>query len=130
MKHTEKKYSIARVQKISRRKLTEIREKHSIHGVSLSCNEKRDLLLAGKAKMMTKTKLAEAFINYTSYGAPLWCSLYDWTQWEKKATSNDKKIREGQQKVEQEETRVCDEIMLGDEQEALKAIRAFDAMKV
>ena len=130
MKHTEKKYSIERVRKISSRKQVEVREKYSTRAVSLGNSETRDLFFTGKVKMKTKARVAEAFIGHASYGAPMWHELYDWTQWEKDATSDDKKIREGQQKIEQEETRVCDEIMLGDEQEALKAIRVFDAMKV
>lgn len=115
MNQAQVKYARNRIDEISSQKLKEVQEKYSYKGVSLSFEEKIEEIKAGR---FTKGKYED--LSYIVFDAQ---------------KDLDKDRREAAKSIETEaikkfKTQLLDGLMLGDSEEALKAIKDFENFKV
>ena len=121
MKATEKNYAIARVSELCRDKIGAVPNPVK----SLSLTDKLELIASGKVKLKTKKEILDSAAHY--YGTPVIDSVFDFSKFEipceKAKLEYDNKLAEIRRKAQS----VKDEIMLGDEQRALKLLRNWSA---
>lgn len=117
MNKSEKDYAFKRVSSICRRKESAIKSKFPKANICLTKREKVASIKSGKAKLKKN-------IDYSSYRL----EIEDVFEWPKKADiENAKKLVNIEiSSLHKHTTKVKDEIMLGDEEKALKLIREFE----
>ena len=116
MNQKEKQYALDRISQIANQKIAAIKLKHTKEGVSLTSAERLAALKNGDFKVRPG-------IN----GVPTYAEIknvFIFTA-EKAAQSDDVKIEAEIAKVGREATRIKDQLMLGDSQEALQLIEQF-----
>ena len=121
MNSKQQNYAMQRVSSICDSKIDKIRVKHTTPAVELTIEELVDLIIAGKVK---KRK----YPNYEYYGSQpsvLRC-IFDFSKFESKAKRDNDKIIKESKSVTDECKRIQDQIMLGDSEEALSLIIAFE----
>ena len=120
MKATEKNYAIARVSELCRDKIGAVPNPVK----SLSRTDKLELIASGRVKLKTKKEIMG--LTAHRYGTPDIDDVFNFSKFEvpceKAKLEYDNKLAEIRRKAQS----VKDEIMLGDEQRALKLLREFE----
>lgn len=116
MNQQQAKYTIARIDQLEARKLEELRKACTTPAKRLSSHERADLIRKGKVKLRADC----TDINYhTDVVNAFDFSKHEWSE----RLSDDHEARAAA--VKAQASRVRDEVMLGDNAEALKLLREF-----
>ena len=124
MNHHEKKYARKRLEDAKREMLVKVNNRHSKEGKSLSNKEKYDLIKLGKAKLFPKSIFLVK--SNEGYRSDTVSNLYDFSKFEWSPKNDSESIKKDREKIESEFTRVLDELMLGDCDQALSMIKDFE----
>ena len=116
MNQQQRKYSVSRVEEIFLLKSEELREKHTKEGKTLSGEEKVKALKSGKFKIKPDIKNLDSYSYITR--------VFDFTG-EKKSVFNQALFDKEVKTLRKEKSKILDEIMLGDEENALRLIKEF-----
>jgi len=120
MNQTQKKYAMNRVDEIVRSKRIKLEDKHRVLEVRLTGTEKIQKVLTGKVPKR-KTPCC-------NHNMPYLIDVFDFSKWETNSDRGQAKVAEAMKPVIKEATMIKDQIMLGDEAEALKMIEKFQKM--
>ena len=118
MNTTEKKYAVERVNDIASRKRRKAEDETYTAAVGLSLDKKIDMVQTGKVKVRK--------IVTTRYGTPSFADLFDFSKYEKSDKVDTEKRGKLVTRINAEARKIRDKIMLGDSQEAIKLIEAFE----
>lgn len=115
MNTTQRKYALARIDALQREAEARVKDKYTVPGVTLTNPEKMALILGGKVKLRSDVN------QYTDL-----IYAFDFSKHEKPAKVDDKALAKARAKLFAEFNRARDELMLGDAEQALVAIRALE----
>ena len=120
MNQQQKNYTIKRLDTIATKKIVNSKSDCTTEGLSLESSEKWMLGLAGKVSRIKKYKPSG------SYNHP--DQIWNFSHLEKDSFFDEKKYNSYKKKINKKCQALKDEIMLGNADEALKAIKDFEAM--
>lgn len=118
MNQQKQKYALERVQGIYAQKVEEIENKYTTPDVTLTKEERCKLLKSGTIKVKKGITRIDTWSDVMD--------VFDFSKHESEGERDNKKIDTEVTKLRIEYNKVRDEIVLGDEEEALKLIQAFD----
>lgn len=113
----QQKYALERVSSINKRLMSELRNKHTTPAIKVSGKEQLKLIKQGKVKF---NKSITEVGYYTKVE-----QLYDFSKFKSPEKLDEKKYKPESDKLRVKYDQVRDEIVLGDEEQALKLIQAF-----
>lgn len=117
MNQTQRKYARERVEAIASRARENVQKHYTTPGNSLSATERFKEFKAGRFKIK---KGVDSVNTYTDV-----CDIVEFDK-ETKTKKNTVKIQKETEQINTALNKVIDEIMLGDNEKALKLIEAFD----
>jgi uncharacterized protein YaaR (DUF327 family) len=120
MNNEQMKYIKQRASEIKSQKLNEIKEKFTDKGVSLTLEQKLQALKDGKFTVTTPPT------ENIKYGI-LWYSFISFNG-EKSGKTDTEGLNKAKAEINQKFTKLMDELMLGDSEEALRLLKAFEAL--
>lgn len=116
MNKQEKQYATGRIDSIAAEKCHAIKEKYTTDGVSLTGVQRLSAFGAGKYKIRSDVREINTYTDL--------CKVVEFTD-ESEDKMDSSRIEAEQAKVRVEATRIKDQLMLGDANEALKLIEKF-----
>lgn len=117
MNQKQREYAMARVSAVRARKVEEIKARHTIPAVKLSLARKAELVVSGGVPAIPH-KLKSYYTD--------WPDAFDFSAYERDEVYDKDSAAPLIAKVNAEADRIHDNIMLGDAEEALSALRAFE----
>ena len=117
MNQKQREYAMARVSAVRTRKVEEIKARHTIPAVKLSLARKAELVVSGEVPAIPH-KLKSSYTD--------WPDAFDFSAYERDEVYDKDSAAPLIAKVNAEADRIHDHIMLGDAEEALSALRAFE----
>ena len=117
MNQKQREYALQRVNDIENARLCALKTKLTTPGVTLTLEQRAELIDQGKVRL--KDKAREDKHTY-------WQNAFDFSQYEKEAVYDFEACKPLIAKIRAEAGRIKDQIMLGDAEEALSAIAAFE----
>lgn len=117
MNQQQKKYAQSRVSAIYERRQHDLRKLHTTPAVRLTSTERATAIRAGKAKLLPEVK------RISNYDDVIDVFVFDGERAEK---IDNAKLEKALAELKTEFNNVMDELMLGDAEEAIKLIKAFD----
>jgi len=118
MNQHQRKYAISRVSEIKNYKIKKLQEDCETKAVYLTEKERFEAFKKGQFKIR---KDASKISNYTDVVSIVCFDA------EKERTFDEAKFKKECSKIEKEASRVSDEIMLGDAQEAMRLLEKFES---
>ena len=118
MNQTQKKYAMERLSEIRNKKFYKIDTKFGVPAVGLAWSEKIKLIRAGKVKLK-----GGKIQNYIAF-----CEGWNWGKYDKSTPAQAKKLKAksaANQALATAYDKCRDEVMLGDEEKAVKLIQEF-----
>ena len=127
MNQTQKNYTCKRIREIAEEHRHSARQAATSHGSknSLTHGQRLNLVRRGKVKLLSPARTLELDNYRTQYIE----DVFDFSAYEWDAKVNSKSYDKAIIKINQEELKVIDAVMLGGEDEALKCLQDFQAMK-
>jgi uncharacterized protein YaaR (DUF327 family) len=118
MNNEQMKYIKQRASEIKSQKLNEIKEKFTDKGVSLTLEQKLQALKDGKFTVTPtdNIKYGMSWYNFVSFNG------------EKSGKIDTEGLNKAKAEINQKFTKLMDELMLGDSEEALRLLKAFEAL--
>jgi len=124
MNATEKKYLRDRIADIRMKKQRELQDHMYATAITLTSEERLNLVIAGKVKLKSKRKLNELKNHQKDYIKDVYDFSYHENPYDSDLYNEKAKI------LREEEIRVVDQVMLGESDEALKLMKEFEKFKV
>lgn len=121
MNQQQRKYALERVGIITRQKMEEARVKYTTPEVSLSVEERKTALREGRFKIKDEIPPYPRYRDLSH-----WIEFVD----ERDAYVDQGALDQSCKMIRNEGNRIKDEIMLGDSEEALKAIKSLENLTV
>lgn len=120
MNQMQKTYAMNRVNEIAGQRRVKSQNKHTTKTKYLALDKRLSLIRTGKVKLNAK---CNAGTNNPSITV-----AFDFSKYENKGSIDWDKVSKEMEPIEEECLRIKDQIMLGDEAEALKMIIKFEKM--
>ncbi len=121
MNMKQREYALARISAIEKVKIESVQEKYAIPARFLSKKDKADLINSGAVKLRPGV--------HDGYRSVYWDDAFDSSAYEAD-NSYKNGFEEAADAVRYEARRIRDNLMLGDAQEALAALRSFENLEV
>lgn len=115
MNQVQVKYARTRAEEIKRDKLLKLQQEHTVEAVTLTTEQKIEALKKGEVTFITPINQYATWYNCIKFNA------------ESRGYVDTVKINEGKIKINVAFTKLMDELVLGDNEEALKLLAAFEA---
>lgn len=125
MNQLQRTYIKRRVEGILAEKIAESREKFTIKSKMLSNQERIRLVRTNKVRMKTEKEL----LSCGNYGSLYINSIFDFSKFEVKGGLNQVEHSKHTKKLKAKANEICDTVMIGDAEEALKMIKDFESFK-
>ena len=123
----EKRYVLKRIEEIEQTLMRSVMKKYpSKASKRLHEREKLEIIASGKVISYTPKQMRR---NSGDYNFPGLSKIFDFSEYEWDAKSNEK-YNIVMSLLNDEKTRISDEIMLGDAEEAMKALKEFAEFKI
>lgn len=119
MTKQEKDYAVDRIDKAIDWKRIEIKGRHSLPAISLTEDQKLDMIYGGVTPPLTERTKVEGKYRIS------FDDIFDFSEHERFATEDANAIYKEWKPIQEEAQRLKDEIMLGSAPEALKLMREF-----
>jgi len=127
MNQTQRKYLAKRITEIELSKIKKIQDKFTTKAKTLLSSEKVSLLKAGKVKINTDEIINE-ISKCNSY---VYISQFtDFSAYETLFSVDHDAINKATGKIKKEAKRLVDDVILGDANEALEALKSFEEMEI
>lgn len=118
MNQQQRKYAMQRMAELLRKKNKALKEEYKVPGKQLTWQEKIALVKRGKVSI--RPKYADSTDSYARLN-----DLFDFSEHEKRESQRSG-YTAALDKLEKKGKRICDELMLGDAEEAKRLIQEFE----
>ena len=125
MNQLQRTYIKRRVEGILAEKIAESRVKFTAKSKMLTNQERIQMIRAGKVKMKSEKDLLSA----GNYGSLYINTIYDFSKFEVKGGLDQAAHSKHTKKLKAKANEICDTVMIGDAEEALKMIKEFENFK-
>ena len=120
MNQQQRKSVKERARNIYKRRLNALREKHTKPGKELTPEQRASLVRQGKVKLKSSCKSISRYSDALT-------DIFDFSKYEYKPKLDEVKFNKERDTLGSEYNLLLNEIMLGDEREAMELLRKFDA---